>query len=279
MICLGSNWLIKHYRFPLCVSAKSVQESEDEEVVLQKEEIQLLQQDLHVSQGVSIESVRVSLLTDPDYCKDFLLKLTTLFRSPSLSVTASQFAKKYTYLVVLPALFSMSKWNKGLRSHIENCLLEAPPSTRQWAPRIQLIDETVNGPSGERHGWRDQVIQQIFAKNITILWKVLHDVSEISMNVLWENTAIYIFWLYEEKMKKVDPVIRQRAQADFQYLLEADGNLFATEENPLYKYYKPKLYCHEKGEWLRSRQTCCLHYQLKKLGKYCKTCPRKRKLN
>jgi ferric iron reductase protein FhuF len=248
-------------------------------VVLQKEEIQLLQQDFQVSQGVSLDSVRASQLIDPDHCKDFLAKLSTLFRSPSLSVTASQFAKKYTYHVVLPALFAMSRWNKGLQSHIENYLLEAPLSTKQWSPRIRLIDETVIYPIDDRLGWRDQVIQQIFAKNITILWKVLHEISGIPMNVLWENTAIYIFWLYEEKLKKVDPIIRKRAEDDFQYLLEADAKLFATEENPLCKYYKPKLYCHEKGELLRRRQTCCLHYQLQKNGRYCKTCPKSKKLN
>lgn len=64
--------------------------------------------------------------------------------------------------------------------------------------------------------------------------------TNISKTILWENVAIYIYWLYEKDLlSHENDEIRKRTKEDFHYLInEAPGNIFRNcNRNPLKKYY------------------------------------------
>ena len=134
-------------------------------------------------------------------------KIAHFFQSPSILVTASLFAKRYSVLTIASAFYAMSRYDKGLHCRIENMWVEAE-SSKPWLPTIRLIDRTVSIPTEDREKWRDQVLREIFANNLAKVWQSLAKISKIP-KILWENTAIYVNWLYETKIGK-EPVSKKR---------------------------------------------------------------------
>ncbi|RAL27086.1 IucA/IucC family C-terminal-domain containing protein [Thermoflavimicrobium daqui] len=251
--------------------------------MLQTEEMHYLQQHFRLTQKSSmdhLETVKALDLFEPKKCESYLNHLTKVLDFPSLQVAASQLSKRYAYMVVLPVLFSMSVWNKGLMMKADHCFIEPDWKADRWMPRLRLESGLTSNIEGEREVWRDRLIQELFAENITRVWHTLTLVTRVPLSTLWENTAIYIFWLYEEKIKDFDNHTRQRANADLQYLIHAASpRLFGEAQNPLKKFDSPKTYVIDEDSYIRIRQTCCLYYQTHILGTCCKSCPRKVKKN
>ncbi|SFI90574.1 siderophore-iron reductase FhuF [Thermoflavimicrobium dichotomicum] len=248
--------------------------------MLRSEEIAFLQEHFCFTQEVSTDSpgmIRTSDLFDEAKCHLFLSQLSALLGSPSLKVTASQFAKRYVYLAILPALYAMSIWDKQLPVYTENSWIESDFKQGRWLPRLRLERLATSSWRGSREKWRDQVLHNLFAENVTTIWRALVRVTGISASILWENAAVYIFWLYEKKLKDLDQQKRLQAFKDFQYLLQADPFLFGETENPLAQWYTSKVYLIEEEELIRVRQTCCLYYQVNAEGLCCRTCPRRAK--
>ena len=107
------------------------------------------------------------------------------------------------------------------------------------------------------------------------MWHSLTQITHIPMATLWENTAIYVYWLYEKRMQEfTDDEHRQLIEDDFHYLLfELDGKLFGCKDNPLYTYYS-KIYQNPlTGSSIRVRKTCCLYYKTKPGNPFCSGCP------
>ncbi|MEW9673067.1 (2Fe-2S)-binding protein [Ammoniphilus sp. 3BR4] len=129
---------------------------------------------------------------------------------------------------------------------------------------------------GDRHVWRDQVIRNIFAGNIAKIWRSICKAADIPIAVLWENTAIYVYWLYEKRMGEgASEQQKVRIHEDFQYLLhEAPASLFGDTENPLKKYNSPKCTISTSDQPVRIRKTCCFYYKVSSSENYCSTCPK-----
>ena len=96
------------------------------------------------------------------------------------------------------------------------------------------------------------------------------------MEILWENTAIRVYSLYEKKMGEgKSEQEKLRIQKDFEYLIhEAPASLFGETENPLAKFYGPKTKISFSNEPVRIRKTCCFYYKVSQNEKYCSTCPK-----
>ncbi|MDA6131078.1 ferric iron reductase, partial [Escherichia coli] len=92
----------------------------------------------------------------------------------------------------------------------------------------------------EREKWREDALRTLFNGHIFPVLNGIANEANVSKLILWENIAIYLFWLYE----KILPLEThsERAAEDFEFNLEkASGNLFGCEKtNPLKKFDSTK---------------------------------------
>jgi len=52
-------------------------------------------------------------------------------------VTASQFSKRYAFLIMTPCLYAMTMYDKGLERSLENSHIESSAARdSSWSPRI-----------------------------------------------------------------------------------------------------------------------------------------------
>jgi ferric iron reductase protein FhuF len=215
-------------------------------------------------------SLNSSDLLNRDFMAEFLTKLMDTIGAPTMKVAASIFMKRYAFLAVI-SLYSMTAWNKKLNVAISNIEMEAARSDEQWLPAFTFKDFSVqSGQVKNRIKWREEVFQELFANHLSLLIRPLREVTNISEAVLWENIAVYLFWLYESELKNHPNAIN-----DFRFLFtEANGAFFGEfSENPLQKYMGEKRFVDELQEEVRIRKTCCFYYQLKVNGHRCKVCP------
>ncbi|MGG3468048.1 IucA/IucC family C-terminal-domain containing protein [Neobacillus pocheonensis] len=204
-------------------------------------------------------------LLDEKFLKVFIDNLSESIGAPSEKVSASIFMKRYAFITVL-SLYVMTVWNKKLNVTLSNIEMESPEQGKEWLPSLSLKDANGIAWDGKnRAEWRRGVLKDLFAKNIFPIIEKLEKMFRISRLILWENIAVYIFWLYETELKDLN---NGNVLNDFRFLMvEAEGAMFGRYKgNPLQKYYT------EKVEEVRMRNTCCFSYQLP-AGKRCKTCP------
>jgi len=243
------------------------------------EEMDLLTKHFRLTKNTSSDrelSVPAVDLLDEAKCMTYLDRVTGIFQSPSKIVTASQFSKRYSFLMIAPSLYAMTMFNKGWDHSVQNCHIESVYQDKTWLPKVRLADLQVTQPTdGDRHEWRDQMIKSIFAGNISRIWCAISKAAKIPITVLWENTAIYVYWLYEKRMEEgSDKNQKVRIHEDFQYLLdEAPASLFGYTENPLKKYNSPKCTVSTSDQPVRIRKTCCYYYRISSNDSYCSTCP------
>lgn len=185
-------------------------------------------------------------------------------------VLGSMLVKRYAFLAAL-VLYSMSVFNKGMNSSIDNLSLYTEEDDPIWLPSFHFANLEVTTPTSNRNEWRDKVLEALFKENIALMIAAISQVTRISKVILWENVAIYIFWMYESTLE--DPNITEETkvgiQEDFSYVvLEAAPTLFGVKEkNPLGPFF------HKKQNNVRKRSTCCLFYLTSKNDDRCITCP------
>ncbi|MEH7076335.1 IucA/IucC family C-terminal-domain containing protein [Neobacillus drentensis] len=211
----------------------------------------------------------VADLLDETYLRDFMKNLSVAIGAPSEKIAASIFIKRYAFLAVM-SLYTMTALNKNLNVSLDNVKMESAVQGIVWLPGISIQDAAVQDWDGnDRSEWRSRVLNDLFANNIYPLITQLEKTIGISKLILWENIAVYLFWLYETELKG-----KEHAEEDFRYLIsEAKGKLFGCYNiNPLPKYFTEKTYLEEWDTGVRVRKTCCFTYQMP-AGKRCKTCP------
>ncbi|MEH7109208.1 siderophore-iron reductase FhuF [Bacillus sp. JJ1764] len=205
----------------------------------------------------------VAELLNETYLRFFMKRLTNEIGAPSEKVAASIFIKRYAFIAVI-SLYAMTVWNKKLDLPLNQIYMETPETGKDWLPNFSMKDLNVQTfDSGNRDDWREGVLTDLFVNNIVPLIRMMEKTFGISSLILWENIAVYLFWLYETEL--VD-----REKDDYQFLfLTAKGNLFGCANgNPLQRYVTVK----DKDSGIRMRKTCCFSYQLP-AGKRCRTCP------
>lgn len=189
--------------------------------------------------------------------------------APSEKIASSIIMKRYAFVAVF-FLYAMTVWDKKINVSLDNVEMEI--IDQDILPMFSLRDSTSQKWSGlKREDWREEVIHDLFAKNISLLIVMLEKLFDISRFILWENIAVYIFWLYETELSHVS---NQKVENDFRFLInEEEGELFGCySENPLHQFYTEEFF---KKERSRMRKSCCFSYQLEAKLSYCKTCPRR----
>lgn len=249
-------------------------------VKLSAEEIAILVRDYRLTKEPIIDSnysLCAQELLNTKQALKYLQKIAPFFQSPSILVTASLFAKRYSVLTMASAFYAMSRFDKGIPVHIDNIWIEAENNAKPWLPKIRLIDSTVSEPILERNQWRDEVLRGIFADNLAKVWQSLTIITKIPKTILWENTAIYVNWLYETKLKEdASEQELARIKEDYHYIVkQAPGILFGERKNPLTHYCGPKVTIEESEHPVRLRKTCCFYYQTSDETKdFCISCPK-----
>lgn len=212
------------------------------------------------------KSFCVANLMEKSFAIDFMKNLAHIIDAPSERTAASIFIKRYAFVAVI-SLFAMTSANKKMNLSLENIEMEDAERGKDWLPKISLKDTSIEAWNGEdRDEWRKNVYRDLFANNIFPLIEHFEKTFKVSKLILWENIAVYLFWLYETELNDHEsPDVLN----DFHFLIkEAEGNLFGKYNlNPIQKYYSKK----DSEDEVRIRKTCCLTYQLG--SKRCKTCP------
>ncbi|MGV5030705.1 siderophore-iron reductase, Fe-S cluster protein [Klebsiella pneumoniae] len=227
-----------------------------------------------VSQRDKKRSLPAAELSDETTCRLLLDRLTPVIGSPDRAITASLLSKRLAFLATGACLYAMSAYNKGLVLSAENTLIEYGHDGGLWTSCIPLRDiQPVPAPEGVREAWRQNITGTLFAGLLAPLWQTFSRVSGISSHILWENTAVRVYSLYERRMAKMAcPSLKSRIRQDFDWLLnEADADLFGLPENPLRRFRRPLSV--RAGEQVRFRRTCCFYYKASSPVEYCSTCP------
>jgi ferric iron reductase protein FhuF len=218
------------------------------------------------------DSTKVGDLLFEGRLKAFLEEVQAEVKAPDLTVASSVFMKRYAFVAVI-YLYALSKWNKRLRFSLDTLLLRHREDKGSWLPEYSFDSLLVETFSGEdREAWRKEAVTYLFKD---IFYPVLAKLSregKISEFILWENLAIYIYWLYETILVEYDDL---QLRDDFDYIVNrsAGSHFGPYQRNPLHRYYKEPVYLQELDQEVRIRTTCCFSYQLGEKRTYCKTCP------
>ncbi len=248
---------------------------------LDEQELEQLQTNYRLAASVSDHrelSIAFPQLLEAEHCLPFLERVGAFWETDSMTATVSLFAKRYAYLTIAAGLYAMSRYNKGLDLTLENGSLESHLQGEAWLPKAWLQQMEVSCPiEGQRAQWRDDVLERMFAGNLARVWTALSKMTGISQAVLWENTAIYVYWLYENSfIENVSEQERLQIEEDYRYLIqEAPAHLFAQRRNPLKKFDSPKRTTAVSDTPIRVRKTCCFYYLASDdPDDYCPTCPK-----
>lgn len=229
-------------------------------------------------------SVAAQELLDKNRCRELLTQLTPIIGSPPLAVTASLLSKRIAFLTTASCLYSMSAFNKGLNFSLDNSVVEYRHQQNLWRSRMPIIELSVSEPQADaRQEWRAQICHHLFTDNLARLWSTFAEVSGISEIILWENTAVRVYSLYERRLTSVPPTAsiqtpeqrlqqQQRIADDFQFLVQhAPSEWFLQKRNPLQRYFKTKQKVGDQS--IRFRRTCCFYYKATQPQEYCSNCP------
>ncbi|OUM08479.1 siderophore-iron reductase, Fe-S cluster protein [Pseudomonas syringae] len=221
-------------------------------------------------------SLPARALLDDQVCEQLLTTLGPIIGSPTLAITASLLAKRFSFLSTGACLYALSVYDKGLILSLDNSVIEYAHDDGLWTSSMPLVDVTPAGHEPDaREAWREMIAGTLFRDLLQPLWETFNRVTGISRRILWENTAVRVYSLYDKRMDKVeDPTIRQRCEDDFDWLLnQADPALFGLSYNPLKHFRRPPTLLESEGKSIRFRRTCCFYYDASQPVEYCSTCP------
>lgn len=239
------------------------------------------QLELQLKVGSDKKLLCVEELLERERCIEFLQQLRQLTGSPTLAIAASQFAKRYAALFVVPYLYALSIFDKALDASLRQVWLN-DSGQAAWKPKVMLqscaaASAPPNASEEERAAWYDHSLYQLFALHLAPLWKSLAEASSLPPIILWENTAVRIYSLFEKKIAKLElpDCKKKQAQADFSAMLALEnGRCFAEAYNPVARFYTTSRQASGDEQTLRVRRTCCLYYLTLQQPGYCEACPR-----
>ncbi|WP_261130056.1 siderophore-iron reductase FhuF [Bacillus sp. Marseille-Q3570] len=205
----------------------------------------------------------------------FLDEIRELLGAPNNRVTASQFSKKYAFLLTAPFFSSLTMFNQLLDVRPDNCRVQPDSEHGMMRPVLYLHDTNTRDIGIHREQELYIGLETIFRDHLTPVWGRLTELTSIPSPILWENTAVYLFWLYETSfLNHPDLVSAERIAEDLDMILEAPAGCFGLNENPLKKFRHAKQTLLKSDPPVRVRKTCCLYYEVNPERIFCKNCPR-----
>ncbi|MGM8215423.1 (2Fe-2S)-binding protein [Bacillaceae bacterium W0354] len=233
-----------------------------------RDEIIYLKDNFRVVDYAEDVSVSLDELLDEEFLLSYLNDISEYFNTDNIFIVGSQLMKRLAFNVVLPPLYLMTVHRMKLDLDFRKMWIAPNIVGDLWLPNLYLEDFTVEElPDDERKTY----LSELFNK-INDLVNVISKVTRVPKPNLWENMAVYIYWLYEKKFKDdrfVD--VADRVAMDFEFLVHRLGaDAFDGMCNQLKNFYWGRR-IEEDGT--RIRRTCCFHYGANEARKTCKTCP------
>ncbi|NUH85547.1 hypothetical protein HUN92_17775 [Bacillus firmus] len=216
-------------------------------------------------------TIKVENLLDTSQTGAYLDKVKNHLGAPDNKTAASILIKRYAFLPVI-YLYCMTSWNVKLDIRHENVTFVSQEREGLWLPGFRFTRLQGQSADTDREQWREDAVRTLFNGHIFPLINRIASEAKISKLILWENIAIYLFWLYEKILPLETHSVR--AAEDYRFILEeASGNLFGCEyTNPFKKFDSRKMVIENTGTAVRHRKTCYYSY-LTSSGKRCGTCP------
>ncbi|MGY4690770.1 hypothetical protein [Salibacterium sp. K-3] len=215
------------------------------------------------------ERISARMLTDDTYCLEYLKNVQKKLQAPSLFVAASQFSKRYARFVTEAAFSPMTLEKRYPLITLDDAELVTDWSAEKWSPSFDIQER-----SGYAGG-RKAVLREVFAGHLAPMWRAMNRISRVPLPILWENTAVRVFSLYEKKLpKSASAEDAARLEADFFYIVkEASGDVFDSSFNPLRPFYTTDTET-RNGKDVRVRKTCCFLYDTGGGRSCCSVCPK-----
>ncbi|MFG6148202.1 hypothetical protein [Halobacillus sp. B23F22_1] len=193
-------------------------------------------------------------------------------KSEFLLTSASVLSKRYGYYIATVPIAMMTLFNKCPNMKFDNINLVLTNNEQKWFPKLELISKEVTEPGKiDRDKWLQKEVTNLFTHHVRPLFLHINQLTRLSMDVMWENIAIYMFRFYERELDQwYGPKTVRKLKKDFYYIVEQlPGEAFGEKTNPFTYFVKQPLL--ETGA--RQRKCCCLSYKLYKDSNYCKVCP------
>ncbi|MCR8847681.1 siderophore-iron reductase FhuF [Rossellomorea sp. SC111] len=205
--------------------------------------------------------------------KAYLSHQCSQIGTDDLKVAASLFMKRYAFVAAM-GLMTMTYWNKKLNLKPENLIMVNGDKNGLWMPQFHLKDASVAEFTSQEE--KVSFIQSIFRDHLDHVIQSIKNATKLSNLILWENIAVYVFWIFENDDFLLDEGMKRQRNDQFQALLsDENSHWFGNyHRNPLARYYSRKVNVEELTETVRVRKTCCFSYRLGNGEQYrCKTCP------
>lgn len=226
-------------------------------------------------------SIQISHLLDEAQIHLYLTAIKEKTKAANLGVAASLFVKRYSF-AILTALYSMSVLNKRIDFSFHNVSIQTlKESDPLWLPSIKFNNIKLSpAPQQDRENWRNGILTEIFANHLDVLFNQLRQITKLSKIIMWENLYLYIVWMYKNLLNDQQYSARYPdMKEDFHWITAmGKGTLFGEyKENPFFKFRGPNDSFSILDGPAHNRKTCCLSYLTENKGRFCKTCPIKRK--
>lgn len=208
-----------------------------------------------------------------DELKDFLSDRLGSIGTNEIKVAASLFMKRYAFVAAL-GLMTMTFWNKKIDLSPDNLILIEGEKNGLWMPEFYLKNEQATEFTS--HGEKETFVRSIFRDHLDQMIQSLRKATKVSNLILWENIAVYVFWIYENDDFLIKEEMRGDRDEQFRQLLSDENSHWygRYHKNPLARYYSSKVNVEGLNEKVRVRKTCCFSNRLENGDRYrCKTCP------
>ncbi|RXT05240.1 siderophore-iron reductase FhuF [Ammoniphilus sp. CFH 90114] len=192
-------------------------------------------------------------LQDRDKVSELLNLVGASLKSPNPVVSASLFAKYYSYTLIAGGLFALTHMGKKLDLSLPMISIETDPL---WSPSL-VLDRTPTDIEGE--ACKKQALTSIFLDNLKPVYHTLMRHTGIKKKVLWAHAAYSVHYLFDKWKGQA-----KEQDEDYQMLCQMIKELemdFTIIEHPLFSEQK-----------LTLRRECCLRSCLPKATP-CTTCP------
>ncbi|MGX1263170.1 siderophore-iron reductase FhuF [Rossellomorea marisflavi] len=212
----------------------------------------------------------VSTLLDPAQLDVYISNRLHLIGTEDRTAAASIFIKRYAFIAAM-ALMAMTCWNRKIDVTPENMILVDRMKSGLWLPHVHV--KHVGMQAFHSNEEKRAYIQTLFHKTIVPIIQAVRSSFNVPEMILWENVAVYIYWVYETDDFFIGEGNGSDRGEDFRMLLsEEHAHWFGTcRKNPLDRFYREK--SPVDGEMIRVRNTCCFSYRLDGATGTCKTCP------
>ncbi|MFC0015240.1 MULTISPECIES: hypothetical protein [Allobacillus] len=218
-------------------------------------------------------AVSFQQLLDEEFLSSYLPDLKEQFQTNQLLALGSQFIKRLGFILTVPALFLLATSQKKLNVQLKYLYLVSRIKEDLWMPH--LYQKSWDAPTVEHKADRESYLNQVIQEIAKII-SAVHRVAKVPRPLLWENVAVYIYWLYETRLQDENLTLLEQKEAwnDFAYLLQLDPQCFDERFNPLHRFYTNKIDVKGNDQPIRVRRTCCFYYETNTKQKYCQGCPK-----